>query len=162
MPTAEVPATADLYDEHGENLQSCDLQMRQYGATRSFGGTITTVRCFDDNVLVKSILGEDGDGRVLVVDGGGSLHTTLMGDMIAEIAMTNRWAGIVINGAVRDVAALAKLPIGIKALGSNPRKSAKTGAGDRDVVVAFGGTTFQPGDTLYSDDDGIVVLPRTS
>ena len=162
MPTAEVPATADLYDEHGENLQSCDLQMRQYGATRSFGGTISTVRCFDDNVLVKSILGEDGDGRVLVVDGGGSLHTTLMGDMIAEIAMTNRWAGIVINGAVRDVAALAKLPIGIKALGSNPRKSAKTGAGDRDVVVAFGGTTFQPGDTLYSDDDGIVVLPRTS
>jgi len=162
MPTAEVPATADLYDEHGENLQSCDLQMRQYGATKSFGGTISTVRCFDDNVLVKSILGEDGDGRVLVVDGGGSLHTTLMGDMIAEIAMTNRWAGIVINGAVRDVAALAKLPIGIKAVGSNPRKSAKTGAGDRDVVVAFGGTTFQPGDTLYSDDDGIVVLPRTS
>jgi regulator of ribonuclease activity A len=162
MPTAEVPATADLYDEHGENLQSCDLQMRQYGATKSFGGTISTVRCFDDNVLVKSILGEDGDGRVLVVDGGGSLHTTLMGDMIAEIAVTNRWAGIVINGAVRDVAALAKLPIGIKALGSNPRKSAKTGAGDRQVVVAFGGTTFQPGDTLYSDDDGIVVLPRTS
>jgi regulator of ribonuclease activity A len=162
MPTADVPATADLYDEHGENLQSCDLQMRQYGATKSFGGTISTVRCFDDNVIVKSILGEDGDGRVLVVDGGGSLHTTLMGDMIAEIAMTNRWAGIVINGAVRDVAALAKLPIGIKALGSNPRKSAKTGAGDRDVVVAFGGTTFQPGDTLYSDDDGIVVLPRTS
>ncbi len=162
MPTADVPATADLYDEHGENLQSCDLQMRQYGATKSFGGTISTVRCFDDNVLVKSILGEDGDGRVLVVDGGGSLHTTLMGDMIAEIAMTNRWAGIVINGAVRDVAALAKLPIGIKALGSNPRKSAKTGAGDRDVVVAFGGATFQPGDTLYSDDDGIVVLPRTS
>ena len=162
MSTAEPSATADLYDEHGENLQSCDLQMRQYGATKSFGGTISTVRCFDDNVLVKSILGEDGDGRVLVVDGGGSLHTTLMGDMIAEIAMTNRWAGIVINGAVRDVAALAKLPIGIKALGSNPRKSAKTGAGDRDVVVAFGGTTFQPGDTLYSDDDGIVVLPRTS
>jgi regulator of ribonuclease activity A len=162
MPTAEVPATADLYDEHGENLQSCDLQMRQYGATRSFGGTITTVRCFDDNVLVKSILGEDGEGRVLVVDGGGSMHTALMGDMIAEIAMTNRWAGIVINGAVRDVAALAKLPIGVKALGSNPRKSAKTGAGDRDVIVAFGGTTFQPGDALYSDDDGIVVLPRTS
>lgn len=162
MPTAEVPATADLYDEHGESLQSCDLQMRQYGATRSFGGTITTVRCFDDNVLVKSILGEDGEGRVLVVDGSGSVHTALMGDMIAEIAMTNRWAGIVINGAVRDVAGLAKLPIGIKALGSNPRKSAKSGAGDRDVVVAFGGTTFQPGDKLYSDDDGIVVLPRTS
>ena len=162
MPTAEPPATADLYDEHGEDLQSCDLQMRQYGATRRFGGTITAVRCFEDNALVKSILGEDGEGRVLVVDGGGSIHTALMGDMIAKIAMTNRWAGIVINGAVRDVAVLAELPIGIKALGSNPRKSAKSGAGDREVVVAFGGTTFQPGDTLYSDDDGVVVLPRKS
>ena len=98
MSTAEPSATADLYDEHGENLQSCDLQMRQYGATRRFGGTITTVRCFEDNALVKSILGEDGMGRVLVVDGGGSIHTALMGDMIAKIAMTNRWAGIVING----------------------------------------------------------------
>jgi regulator of ribonuclease activity A len=162
MSTAEPSATADLYDEHGENLQSCDLQMRQYGATRSFAGTITTVRCFEDNALVKSILGEDGEGRVLVVDGGGSIHTALMGDMIAKIAMTNRWAGVVINGAVRDVAVLAELPIGIKALGSNPRKSAKSGAGDREIVVAFGGTTFRPGDTLYSDDDGVVVLPRTS
>ena len=162
MPTAELHSTADLYDEHGENLQSCDLQMRQYGATKSFGGTITTVRCFEDNALVKSILSESGEGRVLVVDGGGSIHTALMGDMIAKIAMTNGWAGVVINGAVRDVAILVELPIGIKALGSNPRKSAKSGAGDREVVVAFGGTTFQPGDTLYSDDDGVVVLPRTS
>ena len=99
---------------------------------------------------------------MLVVDGGGSIHTALMGDMIAKIAMTNRWAGIVINGAVRDVAVLAGLPIGIKALGSNPRKSAKSGAGDREIVVAFGGTTFRPGDTVYSDDDGVVVLPSTS
>jgi regulator of ribonuclease activity A len=162
MSTAEPSATADLYDEHGENLQSCDLQMRQYGATRRFSGTITTVRCFEDNALVKSILGEDGEGRVLVVDGGGSIHTALIGDIVAKIAITNKWAGVVINGAVRDVATLATLPIGIKALGSNPRKSAKSGAGDREVVVAFGGTTFQPGDTLYSDDDGVVVLPNTS
>ena len=153
-----IPATADLYDEHEESLQSCDLQLRQYGAIQSFGGTITTVRCLEDNALAKSVLGEDGAGRVLVVDGGGSIHTALMGDMIAKIAMTNGWAGIVINGAVRDVAILAELPIGIKALGSNPRKSAKTGAGERDVPVQFGGATFPPGATLYSDDDGIVVL----
>jgi regulator of ribonuclease activity A len=116
MSTAEPSATADLYDEHGENLQSCDLQMRQYGATRRFGGTITTVRCFEDNALVKSILGEDGVGRVLVVDGGGSIHTALIGDIIAKIAITNRWAGVVINGAVRDVAVLAELPIGCIAI----------------------------------------------
>jgi regulator of ribonuclease activity A len=151
-------ATADLYDEHGESLQSCDCQLRQYGAVRSFSGTITTLPCFEDNALAKSVLGEDGKRSVLVIDGGGSIHTALMGDMIARIAMTNGWAGIVINGAVRDVAILAELPIGIKALGSNPRKSAKTGAGERDVSVEFGGATFPPGATLYSDDNGIVVL----
>src|SRR5215207_4379358 len=161
MSTAEPSATADLYDEHGENLQSCDLQMRQYGATRRFGGTITTVRCFEDNALVKSILGEDGEGRVLVVDGGGSIHTALMGDMIAKIAMTNRWAGIVINGAVRDVAVLTELPIGIKALGSNPRKSAKSGAGDREVVVAFGGTTFPPAPRVRSSVSSCARAPAT-
>jgi len=142
MSTAEPSATADLYDEHGENLQSCDLQMRQYGATRRFGGTITTVRCFEDNALVKSILGEDGEGRVLVVDGGGSIHTALIGDIIAKIAITNRWAGVVINGAVRDVATLAALPIGIKALGSNPRKSAKSGSATARLLSPSAGPRF--------------------
>ena len=161
MPTAEPPATADLYDEHGENLQSCDLQMRQYGATRRFGGTITTVRCFEDNALVKSVLSEDGEGHVLVVDGGGSIHTALMGDVIAKIAITNRWAGVVINGAVRDVAVLAELPIGIKALGSNPRKSAKSGAATARSLSPSAVRCFAGRDAI-SDDDGAVVLPRTS
>lgn len=151
--------TADLYDEYEEQLQSCDLQLRQYGGRRAFAGHIVTVRCREDNALVKQVLATPGEGRVLVVDGGGSLHTALMGDLIAASAVQNGWAGVVINGAVRDVAALAELDLGIKALGSNPRKSAKTGAGDRDVVVSFGGATFTPGARLVSDDDGVVVLP---
>ena len=151
--------TADLYDEYEEQLQSCDLQLRQYGGRRAFAGQVVTVRCREDNALVKQVLATPGEGRVLVVDGGGSLHTALMGDLIAASAVQNGWAGVVINGAVRDVAALAELDLGIKALGSNPRKSAKTGAGDRDVVVSFGGATFTPGARLVSDDDGVVILP---
>ncbi|MEV6304535.1 ribonuclease E activity regulator RraA [Actinoplanes sp. NPDC051861] len=151
--------TADLYDEHGEKLGSCDTQLRQYGGVPAFRGPAVTVTCFEDNALLKSVLGEAGAGRVLVVDGGGSVHCALMGDIIAGLAVGNGWSGVVINGAVRDVAALRELPIGIKALGSNPRKSAKTGAGERDVVVEFGGCRFTPGAEVVSDDDGVVVLP---
>lgn len=152
-------ATADLVDEHGEALQSCDLQLRQLGGRRAFTGRITTVRCHQDNALLKSVLSQPGDGGVLVVDGGGSLHTALMGDLIAALAVDNGWSGVVIHGAVRDSAVLAGMQLGVKALGTNPRKSAKTGAGERDVPVTFGGVTFTPGDTLWSDDDGVVVLP---
>ncbi len=120
-----------------------------------------TVRCREDNTLLKSVLSEPGRGRVLVVDGGASLHRALMGDVIAGIAVDTGWAGVVINGAVRDVAALASMDIGIKALGSNPRKSAKTGAGARDIPVSFGGATFTPGTEVYSDEDGIVTLAPT-
>jgi regulator of ribonuclease activity A len=91
----------------------------------AFSGAITTVKCLEDNALLKSILGEDGTGRVLVVDGGGSLHTALMGDMIAKIAVSNKWAGVIINGAVRDTAILAELPIGLKALGLQPPQERK-------------------------------------
>lgn len=150
-------ATADLYDDFGDELESCSAQFRSYGARPRFWGRIATVRCFQDNALVKQILSTAGDARVLVVDGGGSLDTALMGDVIAGSAVAQGWAGVVINGAVRDVAALAGLDLGIKALGSNPRKSAKTGAGERDVPVEFGGVTFRPGAFLYSDEDGIVV-----
>jgi regulator of ribonuclease activity A len=151
-------STADLVDQHGEALQSCDLQLRQFGGRRRFHGPIRTVACFQDNALVKKLLSEPGDGAVLVVDGDGSLHTALVGDLIAGLAEANGWAGLVVNGAVRDVAALAGLDIGIKALGSNPRKSAKLGAGQVDVPVTFGGVTFRPGEHLYSDEDGVVVV----
>jgi regulator of ribonuclease activity A len=151
-------STADLVDQHGEALQSCDLQFRQFGGRRRFHGPIRTVACFQDNALVKKVLSQPGDGAVLVVDGDGSLHTALVGDLIAGLAQANGWAGLLINGAVRDVAALAGLELGIKALGSNPRKSAKLGAGQVDVPVTFGGVTFRPGEHLYSDEDGVVVV----
>jgi regulator of ribonuclease activity A len=151
-------ATADLVDEYGDEIGSCDLQLRQFGGHTRFHGRIVTVRCHEDNALLKSVLSEPGEGRVLVVDGGGSLHRALMGDVIAGIARESGWAGVVIHGAVRDVAVLRTVEIGIKALGANPRKSTKTGAGERDVPVAFGGCEFAPGALLHSDDDGIVVL----
>jgi regulator of ribonuclease activity A len=150
-------ATADLIDQHGDALQSCDLQFRQFGDRRRFSGRIRTVRCHQDNVLVRRVLSEPGDGQVLVVDGGGSLHTALVGDVVAGLAQGNGWAGLVVHGAVRDVVALAGLDIGVKALGANPRKSAKEGAGEIDVPVSFGGVRFEPGAHLYSDEDGIVV-----
>jgi len=150
-------ATADLVDDIGPDVRSCDLQLAQYGATSQFAGPVTTVRCFQDNALLKSVLSEPGDGGVLVIDGHGSLHTALVGDLIAELGRSNGWAGLIINGAVRDAATLRTMDIGIKALG-NPRKSGKTGDGERDVAVEFGGVVFTPGEIAYSDDDGIVVV----
>lgn len=151
-------ATADLVDEIGPDVRSCDLQFGQYGGRTQFAGPISTVRCFQDNALLKSVLSEPGAGGVLVIDGDGSLHSALVGDVIAELARTNGWTGLIINGAVRDAATLRTLDVGIKALGTNPRKSTKTGAGERDVTVTFGGVTFAPGEIAYSDDDGIVIV----
>jgi regulator of ribonuclease activity A len=150
--------TADLVDDIGPDVRSCDIQFRQFGARTQFAGQITTVRCLEDNALLKSVLSTPGEAGVLVIDGAGSLHTALVGDHIAELAHSNGWAGLVIHGAVRDAAALRGIDLGIKALGTNPRKSGKTGAGERDVTVNFGGVTFEPGDIDYSDDDGIVVV----
>lgn len=150
--------TADLVDDIGPDVRSCDLQFRQFGGRAEFAGPIRTVRCFQDNALLKSVLSQPGGGGVLVIDGAGSLHTALVGDLIADLARSNDWAGLIVNGAVRDAAALRGINIGIKALGTNPRKSAKTGAGERDVEVTLGGVTFVPGDVAYSDDDGIVVV----
>lgn len=150
--------TADLVDDIGPDVRSCDLQLRQFGGRPAFAGRISTVRCFQDNALLKSVLSEPGDGGILVVDGAGSLHAALVGDVIAELGRSNGWSGLIINGAVRDASTLRTLDIGIKALGTNPRKSTKSGAGERDVPVTFGGVTFVPGEIGHSDDDGIVVL----
>ncbi len=155
--TVPFRPTADLVDAIGPDVRSCDLQFRQFGGRSEFAGPISTVRCFQDNALLKSVLSGPGNGGVLVVDGSGSLHTALVGDVIAELARSNGWAGLVINGAVRDAAALRGIDIGIKALGTNPRKSTKTGAGECDVEISLGGVTFAPGEIAYSDDDGIVV-----
>jgi regulator of ribonuclease activity A len=150
--------TADLVDDIGPDVRSCDVQFHQFGARAQFAGPISTVRCIEDNALLKSVLSTPGDGGVLVVDGAGSLHTALVGDVIAELARSNGWIGLVLHGAVRDAATLRGIDLGIKALGTNPRKSGKTGAGERDVTVSFGGVAFVPGDIAYCDDDGIVIV----
>jgi len=159
-----VTSTADILDEHPADALVCELAFRQYGGIASFAGHISTVRCHEDNVLLKQRLSEPGEGRVLVIDGGGSLRVALLGDMVAGLAAASGWVGLVVHGGVRDVAVLRHLPLGIKALGSNPRPSGKAGAGEIDVPVEFGGVTFRPGAMLYSDDDGIVALgvPGTS
>ena len=121
--TIEPRPTADLVDEIGPDVRSCDLQFGQYGGRSQFAGPITTVRCFEDNALLKSVLSEPGNGGVLVIDGDGSLHTALVGDVIAGLGVDNGWAGLIINGAVRDAATLRTLDIGIKALGTNPARA---------------------------------------
>jgi regulator of ribonuclease activity A len=154
------PSTSDLYDAYADRCQSCSTQFRQYGGNRLFSGRIRTVQCRDDNVLVRRVLESPSRGEVLVVDGGGSVESALMGDVIAELGRKNGWAGVIIFGAVRDVGALAAMEFGVKATGSNPRKSGKTGTGRVDVEVAIGGASFAPGHWVYSDDDGILVAPN--
>jgi regulator of ribonuclease activity A len=149
--------TADLLDEHPD-AQVCVVQLKSFGA-RSFSGRVATVQCYEDNVLVRQMLGSPGDGRVLVVDAGGSLRCALVGDNLAQLGIDNGWAGIVLNGCVRDSVALDGLGLGIKALGTNPRPSAKRGDGELDVAVTFGDVTFTPGALLHADEDGVVVLP---
>ena len=154
-----MTSTSDLYDAN-PGAVTCETQFRQFGGVRTFSGRIATVRCLEDNVLVKQRCAEPGDGRVLVVDGGGSFRCALVGDAVAGLALEHGWAGLVLNACVRDVEAIAELPIGIKALGTNPKPSGKAGAGDVDVPVTFGGAEFTPGAMLYSDEDGLVVLPQ--
>nr|WP_307037997.1 ribonuclease E activity regulator RraA [Arthrobacter sp. B3I4] len=149
--------TADLYDERGEELDSLALQFQSLGGHTHFSGPVRTIRCFEDNALVKAALATPGNGAVLVVDGGGSLRTALMGDLIAASAVENGWAGVVINGAIRDRVAIAGLPLGVKALGSNPRKSAKAGAGETGVELEIDGVTVRPGRQIWCDPDGVLL-----
>lgn len=153
-------STADLADQEGPSVRSCDVQFRQYGGRKVFAGRIRTVTCFQDNALLKKILSEPGEGQVLVIDGAGSVHTALVGDLIAELGRSNGWNGIVVHGAIRDSAVIGEMEFGVKALGTNPRKSTKTGDGTVDDVVELGGVQFVPGEYLVSDHDGIVVLDQ--
>jgi regulator of ribonuclease activity A len=156
-----MTSTADILDEHDDRAAVCDLVLRQFGGVMAFSGVIATVRCHEDNVVLREYVSSPGASRVLVVDGGGSLRVALLGDNIAGIARDNDWAGLVINGCIRDVAALREVQIGIRALGSNPRRSGKNGGGEVDVAVTFGGIAFTPGAMLYADDDGIITTPST-
>jgi len=156
--TTETLKTTVLCDEYPD-ARACELQFRIFGP-RAFQGTIRTVRCLEDNALLRRVLSQPGQGNVMVVDGGGSLRTALMGDLMARLAMQNGWAGAVIYGAVRDVGALDNLDFAVKALGSIPKRSGKTGTGEVDVPVTFGGITFSPGHWLCSDENGVVVLAQ--
>ena len=121
---------------------------------------MVTVKVFEDNVLVREALETDGQQRVLVVDGGGSTRCALVGDRLAQLAYNNRWAGIVVNGCIRDSEEISGITVGVKALHAVPRKSSKEGAGERDVLVHFAGITFTPGHCLYADPDGIIVTDQ--
>lgn len=151
--------TADLVDRYGDAVGSCDVQFRDFGERKKFHGPIRTIHTFEDNALIRKVLDGPGNGAVLVVDGGGSLRSALAGDMIAALALRNGWAGTVLYGAVRDSVQLSKLDLGIKALGTNPRKSGKSGVGKVDIPLSFGGVAFEPGQWIYADEDGVLVSP---
>ncbi len=153
--------TTDLLDENEENdaIQVVRPVFRDYGGRKRFSGPIETVRVNEDNVLVRSTLEGPGEGRVLVVDGGGSTWCALIGDMVAQIAADNGWSGIIVNGCIRDAVDIAKIDVGLKALATCPRRSRKEGKGVVGVAVSFASTTFRPGDYAYADEDGIVVSP---
>ena len=155
-------ATADLYDERGDELASLALQLSDFGGRIAFDGPIRTVtsRAVDgtlDNALVKATLAQPGEGAVLVIDGGGSLESALVGDLLAASAVENRWNGLIVHGAIRDRLAIAALDLGVKALGSNPRKSAKNGIGEIDETVTIAGVHFRAGAHVWADADGVLV-----
>lgn len=153
-------ATADLYDEYGDSLQVAIPMFNNYGGVNRFSGVISTVKCHEDNTFVRSTLEQPGEGKVLVVDGGGSLRCALLGDMLAELGIKNGWTGIIVYGCIRDSAVIGKMDIGVKGVNTNPKKSLKKDIGERDIPVTFAGVNFIPGQYLYADEDGFVVSEK--
>lgn len=149
--------TADLVDAHGEDVHFCDLPFIKLGKRQSFCGPIATVKCFEDNALLKAELQKPGEGRVMVVDGGASTRVALLGDQITLILRDNGWAGIIINGSVRDSAEIDAMDVAVFCRSITPKKSSKEGVGKRDIGVNFGGVTFLPGRFAYADADGVLV-----
>lgn len=150
--------TCDLSDQHGETARIPPPVFRDFGHRKAFRGTAVTVKCFEDNSRVKELLATPGAGRVLVVDGGGSMRCALLGDMIAKDAVANGWSGIVVFGCVRDTAVLAGLDIGIKAIGVHPKRSTRRGEGTAHIAIDLAGVSVAEGDVVVADHDGIVVL----
>lgn len=155
-----IRPTTDLCDAHPDEARAVAPLFRDFGGKAAFSGPIVTIKCHEDNVLFRKALEEPGAGRVLVVDGSGSLRCAMMGGNLAEIGVKNGWSGVLLNGCVRDVKDLRAAAIGIKALAAHPVKSGKKGEGSRNVVVTFGGVIFRPGEMLYADEDGVVVSAR--
>lgn len=153
--------TPDLCDDFPSDVRVLESIFQNYGAKKSFCGEVVTVKCFEDNSLVKEQAGNNGKGKVLVVDGGASQRRALLGDMIAENALKNGWEGFIIYGCIRDVDIIANLQLGVKALNSIPVKTEKRGIGDLNIAVNFAGQTIVPGDYIYADNNGIVVASKS-
>ena len=149
--------TADLCDDHADSLQVAEIFFLDLGGHRAFHGEIQTIKAFEDNSLVREAVATSGKGKVLVIDSGGSTRRAMLGDLLAKKAVENGWEGVIVNGCIRDSAAISEMPIGVKALGTCPLKTEKRGLGDANVPVRFAGVDFVPGQFVYADEDGIVV-----
>ncbi|MCL1076103.1 putative 4-hydroxy-4-methyl-2-oxoglutarate aldolase [Shewanella dokdonensis] len=147
----------ELFDTFPEQIQLLPLPLKQYGGHHIFWGEVVTVQCYEDNSMVKQLLARPGKGKVLVVDGGASCNKALMGDLIGQSAVDNGWAGVVINGAIRDAGALAQMPLGIKALATVPIKTERKGAGEVNCPLLFGNQTVLSGMIIYADDNGLAI-----
>lgn len=152
--------TADLCDTFAPTLEVCDPIFRDFGGKTHFAGRIATIKCFEDNSLVRPMVGEHGEGRVLVIDAGGSLRRAVLGDLLAQQAVDNGWSGVLVYGCIRDAADIGRMALGVKALATHPLKTDKRGEGQRDIEVRFAGVVFRPGEWLYADEDGVIVSPR--
>ncbi|WP_299203510.1 ribonuclease E activity regulator RraA [uncultured Amphritea sp.] len=150
----------ELCDQFPDLVQVVEPMFGNFGGRERFGGEIVTLKAFEDNSLVREQVALPGEGRVLVVDSGGSMRRAMLGDMLAEKAVLNGWSGIIIYGCIRDVNAIGELDLGVQALGTNPMKTDKKGIGELNVDLTFGGVTFKPGQYVYADNNGILVSPE--
>lgn len=156
--TFKTPDLCDQYEsELGSRVHVAAPLFQIYGGRAAFAGQIVTLKLFEDNSLVREALAEDGKGKVLVIDGGGSQRCALLGDQLAILAKRNAWEGVVVYGCIRDSADIGQIEIGVRALATHPQKSVKRGVGERDLPVTFAGVTFRPGEWLYADQDGILL-----
>lgn len=154
--------TTDLLDNNEVLINTAQLRVmapmfQRYGGKAAFAGQIVTLKIFEDNSWVRTLLGEPGAGKVLVIDGGGSLRCALLGDQLAAMAVKNGWEGVVVYGCIRDSAAINQMPLGVRALNTHPLKTVKKNVGERDVPVSFGGVILKPGEWLCADEDGVIV-----
>ena len=151
-------ATSDVSDKLHPDVQYLEQVYKSYGAKISFSGRIVTVKCYEDNSLVEEVLNTNGKDSVLVIDAGGSMNCAMLGDKRATDAINNEWEGILVHGLIRDSATINSMEIGVRALGVCPLKSVKKGVGDSNITVNFSGVTFNPGEYLYADEDGVIVV----
>lgn len=156
-----MKSTPDLCDEYPDLVRVVEPMFSNFGGREQFGGPILTVKCFEDNSLVKELVATPGQGRVMVVDAGGSMRRACLGDMLAEQASVNGWSGLIIYGCIRDVDEIMATDIGVQALGTHPMKTEKKGIGEVDIAVTFGGVTFHPGDFVYADNNGVIAATQS-